>query len=118
MARNPYDKLADKLLKQSDKGTSLKKYNIDLNKVLGGGIDNKKIEQNHHQKLITSINECLTTQLNFWESKQYGDHSARISDIKRDMNLSFKIIERLNSNKHTQDDINQLKNILSKHGCS
>ena len=43
MARNPYDKLADKLLQQSNKGNSLKKFNIDLNGVLGGGIDNKKI---------------------------------------------------------------------------
>jgi len=118
MARNPYDKLADKLLKQSDKGNSLKKFNIDLSGVLGGGIDNTKIEQQYNQTLLNKTMICLNNHLGFWTSKQYGDHTARIADIKRDIKLAENIIKRFDNKTFNQDDTTKLKDILTKHSCN
>jgi hypothetical protein len=117
MARNPYDKLADKLLQQSNKGNSLKKFNIDLNGVLGGGIDNKKIEQQHNQTLFNKVITCLNNHLEFWTSKQFGDHTSRITDIKRDIKLIENIIKRVDNKTFTQADTTKLKDILTKHSC-
>jgi cystathionine beta-lyase family protein involved in aluminum resistance len=117
MARNPYDKLADKLLQQSNKGNSLKKFNIDLNGVLGGGIDNKKIEQQHNQTLLNKAITCLNNHLEFWTSKQYGDHISRITDIKRDIKLIENIIKQVDNKTFTKADTTKLKDILTKHSC-
>jgi hypothetical protein len=118
MARNPYDKLADKLLKQSDKGNSLKKFSIDLSGVLGDGIDNKKIEQQYNQTLLNKSIICLNNHLEFWTSKQYGDHTARIADIKRDIKLLETIIKQVDNKTFTQADQTKLKDILTKHSCN
>jgi hypothetical protein len=116
MFKNPFEKFADKMLRQDKKGQDLKKYNIDLSGVLGEGIDNKELQHNENKKLIGTTKTCLMNKLHFWINKP-GDHSARINYIKRDIKIAVNICEHINKNSYTQDDIVLLKSILSKHGC-
>ena len=117
MSKNPFEKLADKLLHRDKKGNDLKKYNIDLNGVFGGGINNKEIEYDSYRKLIGTAKTCLSSQLHFWLSKQNGDHSSRINAIERDIKISSAICDRINKKTYTPEDIKVLKNILSKYSC-
>jgi uncharacterized membrane protein YgaE (UPF0421/DUF939 family) len=117
MSKNPFEKFADKLLKQDKKGQDLKKYSIDLSGVLGGGIDNKELQYNEHRKLTATAKICLSNHHHFWLAKKTGDHSARLSMIERDIKIASNIIDRINKKSYTEDDITKLKSILSKHGC-
>jgi hypothetical protein len=117
MSKNPFEKLADKLLHRDKKGNDLKKYNIDLNGVFGGGVNNKEIEYDSYRKLIGTAKTCLSGQLHFWLAKKQGDHSSRIKAIERDFKISAAISERINKKTYTPEDIKVLKDILSKYGC-
>jgi hypothetical protein len=57
MKKNPFEKFADKILKQKDKGDALKKYSIDLSGVLGGGVD-----QNEIKNMIVDIVMTINTR--------------------------------------------------------
>lgn len=115
--KNPFEKFADKLLKQDKKGQDLKKYNIDLSGILGEGIDNDELKYNEHRKLIATAKVCLNSELHFWIAKKTGDHSARINDLQRDIKISANICDRINKKTYTDSDIKQLRTILSKRGC-
>lgn len=117
MPKNPFEKFADKLLHRDKKGQDLKKYNIDLSGVLGGGIDKKELEHNENRKLVGTTKTCLMNKLHFWINKTTGDHSARIAYLERDIKQAVNICESINQNKYTKDDITRLKSILLKHGC-
>lgn len=117
MSKNPFEKLADKFLHRDKKGNDLKKYNIDLNNVFGGGINNEEIEYDSYRKLVGTAKTCLSNQLHFWLSKKNGDHSNRINSIERDIRISANISERITKKTHTQEDIKVLKDILRKYGC-
>jgi len=117
MSKNPFEKLADKLLHRDKKGNDLKKYNIDLNGVFGGGINNKEIEYDGYRKLIGTAKICLSNQFHFWCAKKNGDYTSRINAIERDIKISATISERINKKTYTQEDIKVLKDILSKYGC-
>jgi len=116
MSKNPFEKFADKLLHRDKKGQDLKKYNIDLSGVLGEGIDNKELQHNENRKLIGKTKTCLMNKLHFWINKP-GDHSSRINYIERDIKQAVIICDQINKNTYTQDDVNKLKAILSKHSC-
>ena len=117
MSKNPFEKLADKLLHRDKKGNDLKKYNIDLNGVFGGGINNKEIEYDSYRKLIGTAKTCLSNQLHFWLAKKNNNHNSRIQAIERDIRTSAAISDRINKKTYTPDDITKLRSILSKHGC-
>ena len=117
MSKNPFEKLAGKLLHRDKKGNDLKKYNIDLNGVFGGGINNKEIEYDSYRKLIGTSKVCLSERLHFWLNKQTGDNIARINDIQRDIKIAAHISDRINKKTYTPDDIKKLRAILTKHGC-
>jgi hypothetical protein len=117
MSKNPFEKLADKLLHRDKKGNDLKKYNIDLNGVFGGNINNKEIEYNSHRKLIGTAKTCLSSQLHFWLSRKNSNHSPRINAIEHDIKISANISNRITKKTYTPEDIVVLKSILSKYGC-
>ena len=117
MSKNPFEKLADKLLHRKDKGDALKKYNIDLSGVLGEGINQEEIQYNEYKKLIGLSKTCLSGRLHFWLSKKTGDNTGRINDIQRDIKIAANIGDRINKKTYTSDDIIKLRSILSKHGC-
>ena len=117
MSKNPFEKLADKLLHRDKKGNELKKYNIDLNGVFGEDVDNKEIEYDSYRKLIGTAKTCLSSQYHFWMVKKNGDHTSRLKAIERDIKISANISERINKKTYTQEDIRVLKDILSKYGC-
>lgn len=117
MPKNPFEKLADKLLHRDKKGNELKKYNIDLNGVFGGGINNKEIEYDSYRKLVGVAKTCLSGQLHFWLAKKSGDHDSRIKAIERDIKISATICNHINKKSYTPEDIKVLKDILSKYGC-
>jgi hypothetical protein len=116
MFKNPFDKFADKMLRQDKKGQDLKKYNIDLSGVLGGGIDNKELQHNENKKLIGTTKTCLMNKLHFWINKP-GDHTSRITYIERDIKKAVNICDHINKNSYTKEDIDVLKSILYKHNC-
>ena len=116
MKKNPFEKFADKLLNTKDKGEALKKYNIDLNGVLGGGIDNEEIQHNENRKLVGLTKTCLLNQLHFWINKS-GDHSSRIAYMERDIKTASNICDRINKKTYMKSDIDMLKSILHKHSC-
>ena len=118
MPKNPFEKLADKLLHRKDKGEELKKYNIDLNGVFGGGINNDEIQYDGYRRLIGTAKVCLSEKLHFWLSKKNGDYSNHIINIERDVKITANIGKRINEKIYTQEDIKVLKNILSKYNCS
>lgn len=118
MKKNPFEKFADKILKQKDKGDALKKYSIDLSGVLGGDINQKEIQYNEYRKLTAKAKICLSNHLHFWLSKKSGDHSARISMIERDIKISATIIERINNKTYTNEDITKLRTMLDKYSCA
>jgi hypothetical protein len=118
MPKNPFEKLADKLLHRKDKGDSLKKYNIDLNGVFGGGINNDEIQYDNYRRLIGVAKVCLSDKLHFWLSKKNGDYSNQIVNIQRDIKIAANISERISKKTHTPDDIKVLKNILNKYNCA
>ena len=117
MSKNIFEKLADKLLHRDKKGNDLKKYNIDLNGVFGGGINNKEIEYDSYRKLVGTAKTCLSGQLHFWLAKKNGDHNSRIKAIERDIKISATICDHINKKSYTPEDIKVLKDILSKYGC-
>jgi hypothetical protein len=80
-----FDRLADKLLKQADKGKDLKKYNIDLSGVLGD-IDNSELYHNECTKTIEKAEKVLNEQLKFWASKSEPNPS-RLSILNREINF-------------------------------
>ena len=118
MKKNPFEKFADKILKQKDKGDALKKYSIDLSGVLGGDINQKEIQYNEYRKLTAKAKICLSNHLHFWLSKKSGDHSARISMIERDIKVSATIIECINNKTYTNEDITKLRTMLDKYSCA
>lgn len=118
MSKNPFEKLADKLLHRKDKGDSLKKYDIDLNGVFGGGINNKEIEYDSYRKLIGTAKTCLSSQLHFWlNKKNNSEYINYINAIERDIRISASISERITKKTYTQEDIKVLKDILRKYNC-
>jgi hypothetical protein len=117
MPKNPFEKLADKLLHRDKKGNDLKKYNIDLNGVFGGGINNKEIEYDSHRKLIGTAKVCLNNQLYFWMAKKNGDHSNMINSIEHNIKKASVICDRINNKTYTEEDISKLKSILRIYGC-
>jgi len=116
MQKNPFEKLADKLLNRDKKGQDLKKYNINLNGILGDDIDYDELQYNEHRKLIGIVRTCLSSQLHFWIAKN-GDFKSRIDDLQRDIKQSANICDRITKKLHTSDDITKLRNILTKHSC-
>jgi len=117
MPKNPFEKLADKLLHKDKKGQDLKKYNIDLSGVLGKGVDNEELQHNENRKLIGLTKTCLMNKIHSWINKKSGDNSARIAYIEKDIKQAATICEHINQKKYTQEDINKLKFILAKHSC-
>ena len=118
MFKNPFEKLTDKLLHRKDKGESLKKYDIDLNGVFGGGINNDEIQYDSYRKLIGTAKICLNEKLHFWLVKKNGDYSSQINAVERDIKTSANISKRINEKTYTQEDIKVLKAILSKYNCA
>lgn len=116
MSKNMFEKLADKLLQRKDKGDALKKYNIDLSGVLGDDINYDELKYNEHRRLIGTAKVCLNNQLHFWIAKN-GNFKSRIDDLERDIRIAATISDHINKKTHTQNDIDRLKAILSKHGC-
>jgi len=117
MSKNIFEKLADKLLHRDKKGNDLKKYNIDLNGVFVGGVNNKEIEYDSYRKLIGTAKVCLNNQFHFYFSKKNGDYTSRIKAIERDIKISATISNHINKKTYTPEDIKVLKDILSKYGC-
>jgi hypothetical protein len=117
MPKNPFEKLADKLLHRKDKGDSLKKYNIDLSGVLGEGINQEEIQYNEYRKLVGIAKTCLSNQLHFWLAKKNGDYSNMINSIERNIKISANICGRINNKTYTNEDINKLRSILRIYGC-
>jgi len=105
------------MLRRDKKGQDLKKYAIDLNSVLGKGIDNKELQHNENRKLIGITKTCLMNKLHFWINKTTGDHSSRISYLEHDIKQATGICNLINQDKYTKDDITKLRNILQKHNC-
>lgn len=116
MSKNPFEKIADKLLYRDKKGQELKKYSIDLSAVLGEGIDQEEMQHNENRKLVGLTKTCLMNKLHFWINKS-GDNSSRIAYIERDIKQAATICERITQKSYTLDDIVKLKAILSKHSC-
>ena len=116
MSKNPFEKFADKLLNRDKKGQDLRKYNINLNSILGDDVDYDEIQYNEHRKLIGTAKICLNNQLHFWMSKN-GDFRPRIDDLQHDIRQSANICDRITKKQHTADDITKLRTILTKHGC-
>ena len=116
MQKNPFEKFADKLLNRDKKGQDLKKYNINLNGILGNDINYDELQYNEHRKLIGIAKTCLSSQLHFWMSKN-GNFQSRIDDLQRDIRQSANICDRITKKQHTVDDITKLRTILTKHGC-
>ena len=90
----PKNKFAKVWLSQYN---DLKKYNIDLNGVFGGGINNKEIEYDSHKKLVGTAKICLNNQLHFWLSKKNGDHSSMINSIEHNIKKASTICDRINN---------------------
>ena len=116
MFKNPFEKFADKLLQRKDKGDALKKYNINLNGILGDDINYDELQYNEHRKLVGKAKVCLSDQLHFWLHKA-NKFQNRIDDLQRDIKIAASISDRINKKTHTQDDVDRLKSILTKHGC-
>ena len=117
MSKNPFEKLADKLLNRDKKGQDLRKYNINLNGILGNDIDYDELQYNEHRKLVGTAKVCLNNQLHFWMSKSSDNFKSRVIDLERDIKIAATITERITKKLHTKEDIDRLKSILSKHGC-
>jgi len=117
MSKNPFEKFADKLLNRDKKGQDLRKYNINLNGILGNDIDYDEIQYNEHRKLVGIAKTCLSNQLHFWMAKANGNFQSRVIDLEHDIKISANINERISKKLHTKEDIDRLKAILSKHGC-
>lgn len=114
--KNPLEKFANKLLYKDKKGHDLKKYNIDLNGILGEDINQKELQHNENRKLVGITKTCLMNKFHFWVNKP-GDHISRIAYIERDIKQAANICDRINKNTYTKDDIDKLKSILFKHSC-
>jgi len=114
--KNPFEKLADKLLHRKDKGDALKKFNIDLSGVLGEGINQEEIKYNEHRKLVCIAKTCLSEHLHFWLKKP-GDHSNMVNSIEHNIRKASNICERINNKTYTDEDISKLKSILRIYGC-
>jgi hypothetical protein len=117
MPKNPFEKLADKLLHRDKKGNDLKKYNIDLSGVLGKDINHDEIQYNEYRRLVGTAKICLNNQLHFWVSKKTGDHSNVISSIEHNIKKASTICERINNKTYTLEDIEKLRSILRIYGC-
>jgi len=116
MRKNPFEKLADKLLHRDKKNQDLKKFIIDLSDVLGEDINQQELQHNENRKLIGLAKTCLSGRLHFWLNKK-GDNSSRINYIERDIKIAANICDRINKNNYTKEDVEKLKVILGKHGC-
>jgi len=114
--KNPFERFADKMLKQDKKGQDLKKYSIDLSSVLGEDINQEELQHNENRKLVGLTKTCLMNKLHFWMRKP-GDHSSRIAYLERDIKQAATICDRINKNAYSKEDITALKSILSKHSC-
>ena len=116
MPKNPFEKLADKLLHRKDKGDALKKFNIDLSDVLGEEINQEELKYNEHRKLVGTAKTCLSEYLHFWIIKP-GDHSNMVNSIEYNIKKAANICDRINNKTYTEEDISKLKSILRIYGC-